>query len=82
VPPGASLGRHRHGDDTEWYLLLEGTGMMHVEGKDHRVTGGDFVVNRPFGEHGLVNDSERDLHVMVFKVGPGSARSANASSGR
>jgi len=68
VPPGSTLGRHRHGDDTEWYVVLDGEGTMHVDGHDRPVRGGDVVVNRPFGEHGLANDTADDLHVIVFKI--------------
>jgi mannose-6-phosphate isomerase-like protein (cupin superfamily) len=70
VPPGSTLGRHRHGDDSEWYVILDGEGTMHVDGHDVPVRRGDVVVNRPFGEHGLTNDAANDLHVMVFKITP------------
>jgi quercetin dioxygenase-like cupin family protein len=72
VPPGSTLGRHRHGDDVEWYLVVGGTGTMHVDGRDIRVRRGDVVINRPFGEHGLANDSAGELCVVVFKISPGS----------
>jgi hypothetical protein len=30
---------------------------------------GDLVVNAPHGEHGLVNDAETELRLLVFEEG-------------
>jgi mannose-6-phosphate isomerase-like protein (cupin superfamily) len=68
VPPGASIGRHRHGDNTEWYVILSGEGTMWFGGQLRAVKPGDMLVNPPFGEHGLVNESGADVHLMVFQV--------------
>ncbi|GAB2580142.1 hypothetical protein GCM10027168_11230 [Streptomyces capparidis] len=68
VPPGSEIGRHRHGDDEEWYVLLRGTATMFLDGDAFTVSAGDIVVNRPFGEHGLRNDSSEDVHLFVFQA--------------
>ncbi|MEU5900482.1 MULTISPECIES: cupin domain-containing protein [Streptomyces] len=70
LPPGASIGRHRHGADRETYVVLAGSGLMFRDGEEFRVGAGDVVVNRPHGEHGLLNDSAdaTDLHLLVFEV--------------
>lgn len=73
VPPGATIGQHRHRDDNEYYVITQGTGVMHIDGRRVQVARGDVVANRPFGEHGLVNDSDEDLHAVVFKTSPGVA---------
>ncbi|GAA2250750.1 hypothetical protein GCM10010415_07620 [Streptomyces atrovirens] len=67
LPPGTSIGRHRHGRDRETYVVLDGTGVMYRDGAEFRVGTGDVVVNRPHGEHGLVNDSATDLWLLVFE---------------
>lgn len=69
LPPGASIGSHRHGDDEELYVVLSGTGRMTVDGTDFPVAAGDVVVNQPDGTHGLVNDSSTDLALLVVEVG-------------
>jgi hypothetical protein len=45
---------------------------MHIGGRRFRVASGDVVGNQPFGEHGLANASQEDLHVVVFKTSPGA----------
>lgn len=68
VPPGAEIGAHQHGDDEEWYVLLRGTAVMFLDGESFRVEAGDIVRNRPFGVHGLRNDSAQDVHLFVFQT--------------
>ncbi|MFD8565363.1 cupin domain-containing protein [Streptomyces sp. NPDC059639] len=67
LPPGTSIGRHRHGADRETYIVLDGSGLMFRDGVTFRVAAGDVVVNRPHGEHGLVNDGPAELRLLVFE---------------
>ncbi|GHE97788.1 cupin domain-containing protein [Streptomyces fumanus] len=67
LPPGTSIGRHRHALDRETYVVLSGSGLMYRDGATFRVGAGDVVVNRPYGEHGLVNDSAAELWLLVFE---------------
>jgi len=69
LPPGASIGRHTHGRNEELYLVLEGNGLMHLDGTEFRVGPGSVIVNRPGGTHGLKNDSDRDLRLFVVEIG-------------
>lgn len=75
LPPGTSIGLHRHADDKETYVILAGRGRMTLDGEEFDVREGDVIPNRPFGEHGLANDSDTELRLLVFEVGPlGGAR--------
>ncbi|MFF6787882.1 quercetin dioxygenase-like cupin family protein [Streptomyces filamentosus] len=67
LPPGTSIGRHRHGRDRETYVVLSGSGVMYRDGAEFRVSAGDVVVNEPYGEHGLSNDADADLALLVFE---------------
>jgi 3-dehydroquinate synthetase/quercetin dioxygenase-like cupin family protein len=71
VPAGSSIGLHRHGDDEETYVILEGGGVMTLDGHEFRVQARDVIVNRPFGEHGLRNDSSEVLQLLVYEIRPG-----------
>lgn len=69
VPPGCSIGRHRHAEDEEeYYLVLSGSGTMWRDGERFEVAEGDLVRNRSGGAHGVVNDGEVDLRLFVFEV--------------
>lgn len=69
LPPGASIGRHRHADDEEeLYLVLEGAGTMWLDGEEIAVRGGDLMRNRPGGEHGLRNTGTQLLRLFVIEL--------------
>ncbi|MGW6394743.1 cupin domain-containing protein [Streptomyces sp. NPDC055103] len=68
LPPGTSIGRHRHGHDRETYVVLSGGGVMYRDGEAFRVEAGDVIPNEPFGEHGLSNDTDTELALLVFEV--------------
>jgi len=68
VPPGSSIGVHQHGDDQETYVVLRGRARMRWNGRDVAVRGGDLVTNPPFGEHGLVNESGEDVHLLILET--------------
>ncbi|MFF4579739.1 cupin domain-containing protein [Streptomyces sp. NPDC001389] len=75
LPPHTSIGSHRHADDQETYVILSGRGRMTLDGVEFDVREGDVIPNRPYGEHGLANDGDTELKLLVFEVGPlGTAR--------
>ena len=69
LPPGTTIGSHKHGADEEFYVILEGVGEMEVDGTKQPVSAGDVIINKPFGTHGLCNTSDtEDLRILVFEV--------------
>ena len=68
IDPGGSIGIHRHEENEEIYLILEGTGRMTVNGEAFPVKTGDVVLNRRHWSHGLENDSAEKLSIYVFQV--------------
>lgn len=69
LPIGSSIGLHTHQADEEIYIILEGQGLMTVDTDSKQVLQGDVIVNRPFGSHELINNSDVDLKILVFEVG-------------
>jgi mannose-6-phosphate isomerase-like protein (cupin superfamily) len=69
IPPGVTIGRHRHADDEEeFYLVLAGRGRMFRDGEEFEIGPGDLVRNRPGGEHGLRALGPEPLKLFVFEV--------------
>jgi len=52
--PGGFLALHRH-EPSEVYFILEGTGIVTLDGIDHLVKPGDCVYVPPMAEHGVRN---------------------------
>ena len=69
VPPGTSIGEHRHTDDEEeFYLVLAGRGEMRVENQLLPVKTGDLVRNSPGGLHGLTNIGDEVIRLFIFEL--------------
>ncbi len=68
IPPKTSMSYHKHGQDEEMYIILEGTGTVTIEGKEHVVKKGDLIKNPPYSSYDLVNDSDVDLELMILNL--------------
>ncbi|HHV99856.1 MAG TPA: cupin domain-containing protein [Clostridiaceae bacterium] len=68
IPPKTTFGIHQHHGKKfeEWYYCLEGSGIVHLDGKDYVMNPGDIAVCRGGGVHGLTNNSDSDLHIIVI----------------
>lgn len=68
IPPGCSIGEHLHGDNEELYFIIDGKGSMTVNDEAMEVSAGDLIVNKRGWKHGLTNESDRELKVLVWEV--------------
>ena len=71
LPPGSSIGRHRHGQNQEHYLILGGAGAMWFEDEWRAVQRGDLLINPPGGAHELRNPGPEALELLVFQCSDG-----------
>jgi quercetin dioxygenase-like cupin family protein len=60
---GGWLGRHRH-DPAETYYVLEGEGVLTLDGEDHHLTPGAVVFIPGDSEHGVRHVGEGPLRVF------------------
>ena len=68
LPPGSSIGYHRHDVMEEVYYILKGTGRMTVDDVTFDVKAGDAASVILHGSHGLYNNSDEDLEVLSVAV--------------
>ena len=69
VPPGATIGRHRHAvDEEEFYLVLAGRALLYRDGQELTLGPGDLVRNPPGSEHGLRVIGDEPVRLFVFEV--------------
>lgn len=66
IPPNATVGYHKHGNDEEMYIILEGSGTMTIDNQQVKIKKGDMIKNPPYGEHGLVNDSDSNINLLII----------------
>jgi len=65
---GDSIGEHLHKEDEELYIIIEGTGLMKIDGKDEPVKPGDVCITRKGHSHSLVNTGKTPMHFLVVGV--------------
>jgi len=67
LPPGASIGEHRHDAETEYYLILSGSGHVNDNGKNIEVKPGDAVVTGGGASHSITNSGDVPLvfHAVI-----------------
>jgi len=69
LAPGGWLGRHRH-TQAEVYHLVEGSGVMVLDGVEHAVAAGSAVFVPGDAEHGIRNTGTGPLRfVYAFATG-------------
>ena len=68
LPVGASIGEHRHDNETEYYIILEGTGTVLDGGKPVPVVPGDVVVTGNGDSHSIANTGKAPLKFHAFIV--------------
>jgi len=80
VAPGQSQRPHAHGDQDKVYCVLEGSGRFSLGGREERLSKGEALVAEAGIEHGLVNDGNEPMLVLVVVTpppphGPGAQKS-------
>ena len=69
LPPGATIGEHRHDDNEELYYVLEGHGTMILDGQRSPIGAGDVSVVHPGHTHGIENSNDSAMRLLVVCVG-------------
>jgi len=67
IPPNSTVGYHQHGNNEEMYIVLEGSGTITIEGQEFKIKKGDMIKNPPYGKHGLVNDSNSNIELLIIQ---------------
>ena len=67
INPHSTIGYHKHHGNEEIYYLVEGTGIMQLNGKKFPVKSGDSVIAQDGESHGLINNSDEPIRILVFE---------------
>jgi mannose-6-phosphate isomerase-like protein (cupin superfamily) len=66
IPPGSSIGFHKHAGDFETYYILKGSGVVDDNGVKTAVKAGDLLYT-PAGEsHSIENTGTQDLELIAL----------------
>jgi quercetin dioxygenase-like cupin family protein len=67
LPPGASIGSHRHEGETEYFLVLSGGGTVNDDGTEKTFKAGDTIITGNGAFHGIKNTGADPLvmHAVI-----------------
>lgn len=68
IPPGHSIGYHPHSNNEEIYFIVAGSGLMTVNSTSQHVRAGDIIVNKVDWSHGIENNSDGVLKILVWEI--------------
>ncbi|HBK58202.1 MAG TPA: cupin domain-containing protein [Spirochaetaceae bacterium] len=68
IPPGAGIGTHTHSGETEYFYIIEGTGIVNDNGSMVEVQPGDVVVTGGGAMHNIENHTNAPLRLVAVIV--------------
>ncbi len=68
LPPGTSIGYHRHDGIEEIYCILAGAGRSTVNNRTSDVRAGDVIPCTLHDSHGIYNNTAQDIDLFVIMV--------------
>jgi len=68
MPPGTSIGYHRHDGIEEVYIVMNGNGRITADDQAADVCPGDAVLNGLGGSHGIYNNTNEFLEILAVAV--------------
>ena len=68
IPPGVVIGPHRHFDNEEVYVIVQGEGEMTVDGETEKIKPGDAVLTKSGSVHSFTNSGPNDALLIVFEA--------------
>ena len=68
---GCSIGYHEHVNETEYYFIISGTGIVNDNGKEVTVKAGDSVITGNGASHSIKNSGSDPLvfHAVIITYG-------------
>ncbi len=68
ITPGSSIGTHEHLNETEYYIILKGKGIVLDNGIEKDVSPGDVVVTGGGESHSIRNTGHDDLELLAVII--------------
>lgn len=69
IPAGVTVKKHYHLESEETYHIVQGSGIMHLDGEEAPMESGQAVAIIPGQWHSIHNPNETDL-VMIVTCAP------------
>jgi mannose-6-phosphate isomerase-like protein (cupin superfamily) len=68
LPPGSGIGEHEHINETEYYIITAGEGIVVDNGVDTPVKAGEVVATPHGNSHSITNTGSVDLTMIAVII--------------
>lgn len=68
LEPGCSIGEHDHVNETEYYWIISGVGIVTEADGEKMVKAGDLVVTGGGASHAIRNDGQETLVLLALII--------------
>ena len=68
IPPGSGIGLHEHTNETEYYIITGGAGLVVDNGTEEAVKAGEVVATPHGSTHSITNTGSVDLTMIAVIV--------------
>jgi len=68
IPVDGSIGEHQHDNETEYYIILSGKGIVVDDGIEKEVNAGETVVTGNGASHSIRNIGNEDLKMIAVII--------------
>ncbi len=68
LPEGASIGKHIHDKETEYYYILQGNGIVEEADGEKKVAAGDVVITGNGASHSIKNTKTTPLVFLAVII--------------
>jgi mannose-6-phosphate isomerase-like protein (cupin superfamily) len=68
IGPGNEVKPHYHGQQTEFFYILNGCATLKIAEKEYKAKPGETYITKPKDMHSVKNNGKEDFELMVFKT--------------
>ena len=68
IPPGAGIGEHEHVNETEYYIILKGMGIVNDDGVEKEAIPGSVIITGGGAKHSIKNTGNTDLEMIAVII--------------
>jgi mannose-6-phosphate isomerase-like protein (cupin superfamily) len=68
LAPGCSIGEHKHDNETEYFIIIHGSGTVIDDRVEKKVKAGDVIVTGNGSSHSIINTGSEPLvfHAIII----------------
>ncbi|MFO0704144.1 MAG: cupin domain-containing protein [Patescibacteria group bacterium] len=67
IHPHSTIGYHKNTGNEEIYYIISGEGVMKIDDEEHMVRPGDATIVHGGSSHGLQNNSDKEMKILVIE---------------